>query len=411
MRYAEKLGRLFVMSSEDLIETENRFMANVYAKRPIVIVRGKGAVVWDNEGKEYIDCMAGYGVCIIGHAHPKVVEAIQRQVERLVTVHGSLYNDVRAEFLQKLAGIMPSGLDKFFMSNSGSESVECAIKLARKFTGKSEIIAAMRGYHGKTIGALSATWDEKYRSGFGPLMPDVKHVPFGNLAKTKEAITDKTAAILVEPIQGEGGIRVPSNDYLPGLRELCNEKNILLVLDEVQTGFGRTGRMFACQHWNVVPDIMCLAKAVAGGLPMGVTAARNEIMSSLKVGEHSSTFGGNALVCAAASATIDVIVNEKLPERAAELGGYFKGRLNELGEEFKIVREVRGLGLMLGMELRFDCKDIILGALDRGVILLDAGVNVLRFLPPLVINQKQIDIVVDVLGRLLEKQEHDKLRS
>lgn len=399
------------MSSKDLIEIENRYMANVYAKRPIVIVKGKGAVVWDNEGKEYIDCMGGYGVCIVGHAHPKVVEAIKRQAEKLITCHGSLYNDVRAQLLQKLAGIMPSGLDKFFFSNSGSESVECAIKLARKYTGKSEIIATMRGYHGKTIGALSATWDEKYRGGFGPLMPDVKHVPFGNIEKAKETITDKTAAILVEPIQGEGGVRVPPDNYLPQLRELCDEKDILLVLDEVQTGFGRTGKMFACQHWNVTPDVMCLAKAVAGGVPMGVTAAKNEIMSSLTVGEHSSTFGGNALSCAAASAAIDVIVNEKLPERAAELGEYFKGKLSELGKESKIVREVRGLGLMLGMELRFDCKDIIFEALDQGVILLDAGVNVLRFLPPLVIEKKQIDTVAVILEKLLEKQEHDKLRG
>jgi len=399
------------MSEQSIIAIENQYMANVYAKRPVVIVSGKDATVWDINGKEYVDCMGGYGVCLVGHSNLKVIEAIKKQVERLITFHCSFYNDVRAELLQKLIKIAPRGLDKFFFSNSGAEAVECAIKVARKYTGKKEIISMMRGFHGKTMGALSATWDEKYRKGFEPLLPGFKHVPYGKLEKVEEAITNQTAAVLVEPVQGEGGIHVPPNDYLPGLRNLCNDKKVLLIFDEVQAGLGRTGKMFAGQHWNVTPDVMCLAKGVAGGIPMGVTMARGEVMASLGMGEHTTTLGGNALACAAASATLDFIVNEKLPERAATLGKYFKDSLSELGGKYKIVREIRGLGLMLGMELRFECRDVIFKALDQGVIILDAGRNVLRFLPPLVIEREQIDKVISVLDRLLADEEHAKLRS
>lgn len=399
------------MSEQSIIDIENRYMANVYAKRPTVIVRGKGATVWDINGKEYVDCMGGYGVCLVGHSNPKVIEAVKRQVERLITFHGSFYNDVRAELLQKLIKTAPRGLDKVFFSNSGTEAVECAIKLARKYTSKKEIIAMMRGFHGKTMGALSATWDAKYRKAFEPLLPGFKHVPYGKLEKVEEAITDQTAAVLVEPVQGEGGIHVPPNDYIPGLRDLCNDKKVLLIFDEVQAGLGRTGKMFACQHWKVTPDVMCLAKGVASGIPMGVTMAKDEVMSSFGMGEHTTTLGGNALACAAASATLDFIVNEKLPERAAALGKYFKDNLSELGGKYKIVREIRGLGLMLGMELRFECREVILKSLDHGVIILDAGRNVLRFLPPLVIEREQIEEVTRVLDKLLADEEHAKLRS
>jgi len=251
------------------------------------------------------------------------------------------------------------------------------------------------------MGALSATWKKKYREPFMPLVPGFKHVPPNNLEKVREAITEKTAAVLVEPVRGEGGVRVPSDDFLPGLREICDEKDVLLIFDEVQTGFGRTGKVFACEHWNVVPDIMCLAKSVAGGIPMGATFARHEVMSAFQRGEHSSTFSGNPLVCAAASAAIDVLVEEKLPERAATLGKYFKGKLEGLQEKHRIVREVRGLGLMLGMEMRFDVYNILLGCMDRGVLVLDAGRNVVRFLPPLVIEKEQIDRVIEVLDEVM----------
>jgi acetylornithine/LysW-gamma-L-lysine aminotransferase len=390
------------MNEKEIIEVEDKIMANTFSKRQRVITRGKGALVWDINGNEYIDCMGSYGVSIVGHCHPKVVEAVHRQVEKLIACHASFYNDARSEMLKKLGSIAPKGLDSIFVSNSGAEAVECAIKLARKYSGKTDIIAMVGAFHGKTMGALSATWKKKYREPFMPLVPGFKHVPPNNLEKVQETITDKTAAVIVEPIRGEGGVLVPSDDFLPGLREICDEKDVLLIFDEVQTGFGRTGKVFACEHWNVVPDVMCLAKSVAGGLPMGATLAREDVMSAFQRGEHSSTFSGHPLVCAAASAAIDVLVEEKLPERAATLGGYFKSKLEGLAEKYKIVREVRGLGLMLGMEMRFDVYNILLGCLDRGVLVLDAGRNVVRFLPPLVIEKEQIDRVIGVLDEVME---------
>lgn len=399
------------MNEQEVIDIERRLMANVYAKRPVIISRGRGALVWDIHGKEYIDCTGSYGVCIVGHSHPKVVEAIKRQAETLISCHGSFYNNVRSKLLQKIVQIAPKSLNKVFLGNSGAESVECAIKLARKFSGKTEIIAMMGAFHGKTMGALSATWDKKYREPFKPLVPGFKHVPPGNLEKTREAITEKTAAIIMEPIRGEGGVRIPPKGFLQGLREICDEEGVLLILDEVQTGFGRTGKMFACEHWGVTPDIICLAKSVAGGLPLGITIAKENIMSSLKLGEHTSTFSGNPLVCAAACAAIEVMVEEGLPERAATLGGYFKEKLEELQVRHKIVREVRGLGLMIGVELRFDVLNIILKSLDRGVLILDAGRNILRFLPPLVIKREHIDRVIATLDTVLEEEENEQLRG
>jgi acetylornithine/LysW-gamma-L-lysine aminotransferase len=396
------------VNEKEIIDTENRLMANVFARRPVVITRGKGALVWDINGKEYVDCTGSYGVALIGHSHPKVVEAIQKQAEKLISCHAGFYNDMRTEFLQKLVSITPKGLNKAFLSNSGAEAVECAIKLARKFSGKPEIIAIMGAFHGKTMGALSATWDKKYREPFQPLVPEFKHVSPDNLEKMREAITSKTAAILVEPIRGEGGIRIPPDGFLQGLREICDEKNVLLIFDEVQTGFGRTGKMFACEHWGVIPDVMCLAKPVAGGLPIGVTIAKENVMSSLKVGDHSTTFSGSPLVCAAACAAIDVLLEERLAERAAALGAYFKGQLENLQSRHKIIREIRGLGLMLGVEFRFDVLNIILKAMDKGVLILDAGKNVLRFLPPLVIEKQQIDKVVSVLDAVLEEEENER---
>jgi len=392
------------VNEKQIVELEEKIMANTFAKRGLVITRGKGALVWDINGKEYIDCTGSYGVAVVGHCHPRVVEAVQRQVETLIACHASFYNDARSELLEKLIGIAPKGLDRVFLSNSGAESVECAIKLARKYSGKHEMIAMVGAFHGKTMGALSATWKKKYRAPFMPLVPGFKHVPPNNLEKVKEAITDQTAAVLVEPIRGESGVRVNSDDFLPGLREICDEKDVLLIFDEVQTGFGRTGKVFACEHWNVVPDIMCLAKSVAGGLPMGATFAREDVMAAFKRGEHSSTFSGNPLVCAAASAAIDVLIEEKLPERAATNGNYFKGKLEALAEKHRIVREVRGLGLMLGVEMRFDVYNILLDCMEQGVLVLDAGRNVVRFLPPLVIEKEQIDKVVKALDAAMEKE-------
>jgi acetylornithine/LysW-gamma-L-lysine aminotransferase len=399
------------MNETEIIEIEQRHMANVYAKRDLIVTKGEGAKLWDIKGREYIDCMGSYGVAIVGHCHPKVVEAIKRQAEKLISCHGSLYNDSRSRLLDKLSEISPKGLKRFFLSNSGAESVECAIKLARRYTGKREIIAMMGGYHGKTLGALSATWDKKYRAPFLPLLPEFKHVPYGNAAKLREAVTENTAAIIVEPIQGEGGIRIPPEGYLQEVREICDERGILMIADEVQTGFGRTGKIFACEHWQVVPDILCLAKAVAGGLPLGVTMAREDIMLSLKIGEHSTTFGGNPLVCSAAYAAIEVLLEERLPERARELGHFFIGKLESLKSKYRIIRDVRGLGLMVGVESRFDVFKTLQNLMLNGVLALDAGRNIVRFLPPLVISREQLSTVVEVLDMVLEEDENEYLRS
>ena len=395
------------MNEQEIIDVETRFMANVFAKKQVVLTRGKGALVWDINGKEYVDCSTSYGVALLGHCHPKVVAAIQAQAEQLITCHSCYYNNKRAEFVAKLVHITPKGLDKVFLSNSGAESVECAIKLARKYTGKPEIIALMGAFHGKTMGALSATWDKKYREPFIPLVPEIKHVAPDNPDKIREAISEKTAAVLMEPIRGEGGVRVPPGGYLQEVRRLCDEKNVLLILDEVQTSFGRTGKLFGCQNWGVTPDVMCLAKPFAGGLPIGITVAKENVMSALKVGEHSTTFSGSPLVCAAGCAAVDALVEENLTKRALEMGRYFKAELERLQAKHRIVKEVRGLGLMLGMELRFDVLNVILKSAAKGVLILDAGRTVVRLLPPLVISKGQVDRAVAVLDEVLGDEENE----
>ena len=397
------------MDREQIILTEQRLMANVYAKRPVVVVKGKADLLWDQDGKEYIDCTGSYGTCIVGYCHPKVVQAIVHQSETLTSCHGFMYNDSRSELLERIGKIHPKGLGKVFLSNSGTEAVECAIKLARKYSGKKEIIAMMGAYHGKTFGSLSATWEKKYRDGFLPLVPDVRHVPYGNVEKLRESISSNTAAVIAEPIQGESGVKLPPEGYLKQLREVCDEKDVLLILDEIQTGFGRTGATFAFQHFDITPDITCLAKGVAGGIPMGLTLSREEIMASLKVGEHTSTYGGNPIACAAAAATIEVLQEENLSEKARIQGEYLVSRLNQLKEAHKIIREVRGLGLMIGVETRFEVRDFILESIPKGVLVLDAGRNVLRFLPPLVITRPHIDRTIEVLDEVIGEKEHGQL--
>ena len=398
------------MDEKSVMNIENRYLARGYAKKAILLVKGKGVFLWDINGKKYLDFTGNYGVCVVGYSRPEIIQAVKKQIERLIPCHGSFYNEARAELLEKIVQIAPRGLTRAFLGNSGAEAVECAIKMARKFTKKPEIIAMMGGFHGKTMGALSATWKKKYREPFQPLVPCFKHVQRYEIQKIKEAITEKTAAIIVEPVQGEGGVIVPPEGFFQSLRELCDKTGILLIMDEVQTGMGRTGKMFACEHWKITPNIMCLGKSIAGGLPMGVTIAREEIASSLEVGEHTSTFGGNPVVCAAASATIELILKEKLPERAANLGRYFLDKLRELQFKHRVIREVRGLGLMIGVELRVQILNIILGAIQKGVLILDAGKNVLRFLPPLIVTEKHVDRVVAVLEEMLEGEENKRLR-
>ena len=399
------------MNEKEIINVEDKLMANVYSKKPIVLTKGKGALVWDINGKEYIDCTGSYGVALLGHSNPKVVAAICEQAPKLISCHASIYNDKRSEFLQKIVNIAPKGLNKAFLSNSGAEAVECALKLARKYTGKPEIIAVMGGYHGKTMGALSATWEKKYREPFLPLVPEIKHVAPDNIDKIREAISDKTAAVIVEPIRGEGGIRVTPEGYLAGLRKICDEKGILLILDEVQTGFGRTGKMFACEHAGIVPDVLCIAKPVAGGLPIGVTLAKENIMASFKGGEHTTTFSGSPLVCAAGCAAIDLIIKDQLVEKAAANGRYFKEKLEDLQHKHRSIKEVRGLGLMLGIELKFEVLNVITKAMEKGILVLNAGRTVIRFLPPLVITKEQIDKAVAVIDAVLGEEEHARASS
>ncbi|MEM4658672.1 MAG: aspartate aminotransferase family protein, partial [Candidatus Methanosuratincola sp.] len=322
---------------------EDTFLADTFWKRPVTLVKGKGAKVWDSQGKEYVDCSCGYGVALLGHCHPRVVEAIRRQSERLITCHGSFYNDAREECLSRLQKIKPDGTEKVFLSNSGAEAVETAIKLVRKFTKKKGIVAMVNSFHGKTMGALSLTWNAKYREPFMPLLDGVKFAPYGKIDKLRALVDEDVGAIFVEPVQGEGGINIPPPDYLKQVRELCDEKGVLLVLDEVQSGFGRTGKMWAHQHFGVRPDILCSSKALGGGFPIGATFARTDIMDSLKRGEHSNTFGGNPLACAACAGAIEALLEDGLVENARTMGDLLKNGFSQI--ESKLVREVRGLGL------------------------------------------------------------------
>lgn len=378
----------------DVIQLERNFTSGVYPKRDVAIVRGEGARVWDAEGREYVDCVGGHGVANLGHCHPAVVEAITQQARRLITCPEVFYNDRRAELLSRLSASLPEGLNRIFLCNSGTEAVEAAIKFARLSTGRPGIVATMRGFHGRTLGALSATWERKYREPFEPLVPAFSHVPFDSLERMEEAIGDDTAAVLVEIVQGEGGVRPGSPQYFQGLRELCDERGVLLMVDEVQTGFGRTGRWFAVERVGIVPDLMCLGKAIAGGVPMGAVAI-GPAVGELPDGVHGSTFGGNPLACAAAIAAIEAYERDGLIRRSAEMGTYLLERLQAI--ESPLIREVRGVGLMVGIELKTRVTPVLQELMEQGVLALPAGPTVLRLLPPLVISREEIDVVVDAI--------------
>lgn len=384
---------------------EDNYLGNLYQRFPINISRGKGSLVWDVSGKEYIDCMGGYGVALIGHCNDRVVNAIKNQSEKLITCHMSIYNNTRLEFLEKMSKISPKKLSKVFFSNSGAESTESALKFSRKFTGKSGVIAMTGGYHGKTFGALSVTHNEKYRKSFQPLLEGVKFVPYGNPSKIEESLDNSIGTVIVEPIQGETGIIVPSDGTLQQIRKICDQNNLVLIFDEIQTGLGRTGRMWAGEHWSTTPDIMCLAKGIAGGLPMGLTLCKPEILDSMKVGEHSSTFAGNPLSCSAGIATIESIIEENLVENAEKVGNIFKNGLFQLKESHRIVRDVRGLGLMLALELRFDVKDVLFEGIKEGLLMLYSGRNIIRLLPPLVLDEVKVAKTLSIMDKLLTNEE------
>ncbi|HVC26753.1 MAG TPA: aspartate aminotransferase family protein [Nitrososphaerales archaeon] len=389
----------------DIIATEDAHGPHTYQKFPVAIVRGKGALVWDEKGREYLDCMGGYGVAIVGHSNDKVVAAIKRQAETLITCHGSLYNDARAEFLETLTSCSPKGLDAAFLSSSGAEAVEVAIKLGRKVSGKKGLVAMKGAYHGKTAGALSATWSKRYREPFEPLLQGVKHVENGDLDALEREIDSDIGAVIVEPIQGEGGIVLPPKGFLRGVREICDKKGVLLIADEIQTGLGRTGKLWAMENWGVVPDIMTVAKGLAGGVPIGATVTRADILGSLKKGEATSTFGGNPLACAAGTATLRYILDNDLPSQAKKKGKLFLEKLNAMGREHQLTREARGLGLMLAFELRVDIQELLNEAMAAGAIFTYSGRTIVRMLPPLVITERQIDKSVKILGDAIAAEE------
>ena len=388
--------------------TEDQIMGNLYQRFPVTIEKGLGSHVWDINGKEYIDCMGGYGVALVGHRNQRVVNAIKSQLEKIITVHSSLYNKTREEFLENLIKIAPKKLNQVHLNNSGAEAVEAAIKFARKFTGKKGMIAMNGSYHGKSLGALSVTFNPKYRKSFEPLVETVSFAPYGDIDALRSTVTDETGFVILEPIQGESGIHVPPDGFLQDVRKLCDERNILLIFDEIQSGFGRTGKMWAGEHWNTAPDIMCLAKGIAGGVPMGATLVQSDILACMQKGEHSSTFGGNPLSCAAGIGAIQALTQDGLIDNAAKMGKIFMEGLERLKEKHKIIREVRGKGLMIGMELKFEVKDILFEGIQKGVLLLYSGKNIIRLLPPLVITEEDITKVLEILDVLLKREEERK---
>jgi acetylornithine/LysW-gamma-L-lysine aminotransferase len=385
--------------------TEDEFMGNLYQRFPVTIEKGLGSRVWDTDGNEYIDCMGGYGVALVGHRNERVVNALKSQLEKIITVHSSLYNKTREEFLRMLISIAPKGLSQVHLNNSGAESVEAAIKFARKFTGKKGMIAMNGSYHGKSMGALSLTFNPKYRKMFQPLVEKTSFAKFGDIESLRSTIDEDTGFVILEPIQGESGINVAPEGFLQEVRKLCDEKGILLIFDEIQTGLGRTGRMWASEHWNTSPDIMCLAKGIAGGVPMGATLVKSEILGVMSKGEHSSTFGGNPLSCAAGIATLQALTQDGLIENAEKMGKKFYEGLENLKEKHKIVREIRGKGLMIGVELKFEVKNILMDGIKSGVLFLYSGRNILRLLPPLVISEEDVTKVLETLDMLFSREE------
>ena len=381
-------------------DLEMRHEAGGYYKRPTTLVRGAGATVWDDQGREYIDCVGGIGVANVGHANARVAAAIAQQAQTLISCPELFHNDVRARYLTQLAAVMPTGMDRIFLCNSGAEAIEAAIKAARIGTGRPGIVATMRGFHGRTLGALSATWDPHYREPFGPLVPGYQHIRFNDVAALAGAITDQTAAVIVEPVQGEGGIHLATPEFLQAAAHLCRERGALLVLDEIQSGFARTGRFWAHQHVGITPDLLCAAKGIAGGVPLGALAFGPRV-PSFPAGLHGTTFGGNPLACAAGLAVLDEIASRDLARQAAERGAQLLNGLVDLQAHTPVIRQVRGLGLMVGIELRERVQPALERLTERGVLALTAGNQVIRLVPPLVITASQIDQVLAVIAEVL----------
>ena len=394
------------MTTQELIAASGKYLANTYARFPVVLVRGKGVHLWDTDGKEYLDFVGGIAVDALGHCHPRMVEAIRAQAETLIHVSNLYHIEPQIRLAQLLCE--HSFADRAFFCNSGAEANEAAIKLARKYakdhwsSDRVDIITMQHAFHGRTLATLTATGSPKYSQGFEPLMPGFKQVPYNDLKAVQRAVDSRTCAILVEPVQGEGGVNVPGDDYLPGLRRLADEAGVLLILDEVQSGMGRTGKLFAYQHWGVEPDILTLAKALAGGVPMGAMLAREAVAASFTPGTHASTFGGTPFVSAIALAVVQTMLEEDLPGRAARVGAYFLDRLNALRASYPVVKAVRGKGLILGLELTAPARNIVAACMERGLLVLTAGDHVVRFVPPLVVTEAEVDRAVGIVEAALK---------
>jgi acetylornithine/N-succinyldiaminopimelate aminotransferase len=392
------------MDSQTLMMLSEKYVANTYARYPVLLIRGKGTRVWDMEGKEYLDFVSGLGVCSLGHCHPKVVKAIQDQSERLIHVSNLYYIEPQIQLASLLC--KHSFADKVFFCNSGAEANEGAFKLARKYvkekTGKDryEIITMERSFHGRTLATLTATGQEKFHKGYEPLMPGFKYVPFNDIGAVKKGINSKTCAVMLEPIQGEGGVNCPSEGYLKALREICDAKGLLLMFDEVQVGMGRTGKLFAYEHDGVEPDILTLAKSLAGGVPIGALLIKKGIADSFKPGDHGTTFGGNPLATAAGVAALTALLDEGMLENCQNVGDYFLSQLEKIKGKFPFVKEVRGKGLILGMELKMEGGSIVTEMMQRGILINCTMGNVLRFLPPLIVTMEEVDRVVKALEEI-----------
>ncbi|MGQ9570924.1 MAG: acetylornithine transaminase [Thermodesulfovibrionales bacterium] len=397
------------METKKFIEGSNLYLMNTYKRFPIVLRKGRGMKVWGTDGKEYLDFVSGVAVNILGHCHPKVVIAIQKQAQRLL--HASNYYHIGPQIRLAKLLVKHTFADKVFFCNSGAEAVEGAIKLARKYAKENvspdrfEIITAENSFHGRTLAALTATGQEKFQKGFEPLVPGFKHVPFNNIKALKNSITDNTCAIMLEPIQGEGGVRIPDPDYLKVVRKICNENKLLLILDEIQTGMGRTGKFFAHEHFGVTPDIMTIAKGLGGGVPIGAMLATDKVASVFQPGNHASTFGGNPLVCAAGVATVETLLEDGfILDQCKRMGIYMMERLGYLKDKFpSLIIEIRGVGLLIGMELSIECEPIVKECLEMGVLTNCTAGNVLRFIPPLIVQKKDIDYLINVLEKVFER--------
>jgi acetylornithine aminotransferase/acetylornithine/N-succinyldiaminopimelate aminotransferase len=394
-------------SNQELIKLTNKYVAKNYGRYPIGLVRGKGTAVWDASGKKYIDFVAGLAVDNLGHCPPTVVKAIRKQAGKLLHVSNLYHIEPQSQLAAELTRL--TFADKFFFCNSGTEANEAAIKLARRWfydNGQSkryEIITMNDSFHGRTMASLSATAQKKIHTGFTPLLPGFKYVPFNNIAALKKALTKKTCAVLIEPIQGEGGVNLAQETYLKTLRKICNEKGILLIFDEIQTGFGRTGRLFAYERYKIKPDIITLAKALGGGIAIGAMGSTNKIIESFSPGTHGATFGGNPLACAASLASLKTLTKKGFLKKTSSTGDYFLEQLYGLRKKFSMIREVRGIGLMLAIELDRPGAEVVTNCMKEGLLINCIQQNIIRFLPPLIITRKEIDLLIKTLSKIFTK--------